>query len=98
MSSSVKWRVYVTEDFYGISRYGPDVLDRLEEVINIPLGKNVLRALRSSWKGTRVIDNDCVLYTPIWYHPEFQLLINPEWNRKIIRKICDVIGYTRCDM
>ena len=29
-----------------------------------------------------VIDKDCVLQTPLWYHNELQLQTIPQWSRR----------------
>ena len=70
------------KNFCNIFQYDPDYLDIIEREIFSPFWKNILTALKVLWKSSMVIDKDCVLYTPLCYHPELQLQIIPEWNNK----------------
>ena len=39
-----------------------------------------------------VIDKDCVLQTPLWYHKELQLQTIPQWNSRGVRTIGDLLN------
>ena len=62
------------------------------EIIDIPFWQDVLEGLRMSFKRSVCTDLSVICSTPIWYNNFLRLPIKPNWFRKGITTISDVLN------
>ena len=93
LTSKGKWRVFLDmEDFHDIFNYGPDFIERMSEIIQIPFWQDVLNGLKLLFKSYICNDLSLICTTPLWYNNILRLPIKPAWLRRGITTISDVLN------
>ena len=80
------------EDFHDIFNYGPDFVERMLEIIQIPLWQDVLKGLKLLFKSSVCNDLSLICTTPLWYNDVLRLPIKPAWLKRGITTISDVLN------
>ena len=69
LTSNGKWKVFLDiEDFREIYNYGPDFVERMLKIIQIPFWKDVLTSLKLLLKSKVCNDLSLICSTPLWYN------------------------------
>ena len=96
LTSNGKWKAFLDmDDFHDIFNYGPDFIERMSEIIQLPFWRNVLDGLRLLFKSAVCKELSLVCSTPLWYNNILRLPIKPNWLRMGITTISDVLN-DRC--
>ena len=93
LTSQGKWRVFLDmEDFHDIFNYGPDFVERMLEIVQIPFWQDVLKGLKLLFKSSTCNDLSLICTTPLWYNDVLRLPIKPVWLKRGITTISDVLN------
>ena len=93
LTSNGKWKVFLDiEDFHEIFNYGPDYVERMVEIIDLPFWQDVLSGLQILYKSSVCNELSVVCLTPLWYNNSLRLPIKPGWLKKGITTISDVLN------
>ena len=93
LTSNGKWRIFLDmEDFHEIFNYGPDFVERISEIIQIPFWQDVLKGLKMLFKSSVCNVLSFICATPLWYYNVLRLPIKPNWLRRGIKTISDVLN------
>ena len=80
LTSEGKWRIFLDiDDFHEIFNYGPDFVERMSEIIEIPFWQDVLKGLKLLFKSSVCNDLSLVCSIPLWYNNILRLPIKPSW-------------------
>ena len=75
-----------------IFNYGPDFVERMSEIIEIPFWQDVLKGLKLLFKSSVCNDLSLICSIPLWYNNILRLPIKPSWLNRGITTIGDVLN------
>ena len=85
------------DDFHEIFNYGPDFVERMSEIIEIPFWQDVLKGLKLLFKSSVCNDLSLICSIPLWYNNILRLPLKPSWLNRGISTIGDVLN-ERCQI
>ena len=92
LKSDGKWRMFADlGDFEQVFSFGSAFTERAMEIAQVPFWSDVLRSLRALWKKNVIREKTNILLTPLWYNDVLRLPLKPEWFRRGVTIIADLI-------
>ena len=92
LKSDGKWKIFADlVDIEDIFKFGNAFTERVMEIAQVPFWSDVLKSLKALWKK-KIVSGICsVFLTPIWYNDVLRLPLKPEWLKKGITIIADLL-------
>ena len=92
LKSDGKWKIFADlVDFEDIFKFGNAFTERVMEIAQVLFWSDVLKSLKALWKKKIVSGISSVFLTPIWYNDVLRLPLKPEWLKKGITIIADLL-------
>ena len=92
LKSDGKWRMFADlGDFEQIFSFGSAFTERAMEIAQVPFWSDVLRSLRALWKKNVIREKANIFLTPLWYNDVLRLPLKPEWFKRGVTIIADLI-------
>ena len=92
LKSDGKWKIFADlVDFNEIFSFGSAFTERVMEIAQVSFWSDVLKSLKALWKRNVISEKSSVFLTPLWYNDDLRLPLKPEWLRKGITIIADLL-------
>ena len=92
LKSESKWTIFPTYwDLYDVFTYGPDKLDRIEDIIYNPFWSDFITSIKCLFKTDIITQMDIIHEVPIWFNPNLRIDFKKEWFDKGIRTLNDIV-------
>ena len=74
LKSESKWTVVPTYwDIYDVFTFGPDTIDRIEDIIYNPFWSDFIKSVKCLFKTDIITQMDIIHEVPIWFNPNLRI-------------------------
>ena len=92
LKSESKWTIFPTYwDLYDVFTFGPDKIDRIEDIIYNPFWSDFITSIKCLFKTDIITQMDIIHEVPVWFNPNLRIDLKKEWFDKGIRTLNDIV-------